>query len=742
MSLNVTITGNIYTSLDSPYIADEVYYQIYFHKVNNTSSDSIWGTTRTSIAGQYNFNLADSDLLTTEGVVGSGDVVVIVFWNGDSSDRYSQCSNLYEWSTVEVLLTTNTLYVIDVQTKPNIPPNLIWGIDSVGYINTNYTSFNRSDDEHAWEFKNNQMYHWSSKYGQDIQLVNDVLSTSYDWGDGETTLDLVGSATGSHVWEHTGVYNISISIKDMCGVVVSGTKSITIKNHAPEPDIICHQAVSNVILNPNTFVTFGYSGTDVDDNIISIGWHIVDGGVYGDTDTYILNSSRDAVVSHTSGLGTHWYGVDNVIGSFTNPEGHTVTITVVWNDGFVDHTLTYSKEFIQEVFVGPIVDFIQSPSKPTVSGLITFENSSSNISMVGTYTPYGHEYDWAYNDSGKLYQVDNITYTDNLLYTATTSSGVATLSAYWNDGWENHITNHQKNVTFATSITIIDEECYYSLHIVGTSSNGTVTGYKWEVYKYIDGGLVLTWESPIGVDQNDKKVCFTSIGLYQIKGYVYGTGNTTEAYINKEIDLVCPTEAYVYIWNGTGIDDIGGDWIHTGVGYESPQAKKSGTNGLDLSNLNRHSKFSFSRIGPPIGTAEYDFISLYVKVLYWDENSDIYLRLHNVGQPNGELICLKEYVHIYNTDEWQHVFIPLASFKMCNHMAGFINELSFSSSGNISIYMDDVMLGVGSIITRFMDVCSPDMHSYEVGEKSVQAHEIKPSMKVSPMNRSFPAPLQ
>ena len=72
--------------------------------------------------------------------------------------------------------------------------------------------------------------------------------------------------------------------------------------------------------------------------------------------------------------------------------------------------------------------------------------------------------------------------------------------------------------------------------------------------------------------------------------------------------------------------------------------------------------------------------------------------------------------------------------------AGYIDELQFKSTGNISIYLDDIMLGVGSIITRVVTVDKPNVYGAEFGEKSVQAHEIKPTMRVIPTTTRFPGP--
>ena len=82
----------------------------------------------------------------------------------------------------------------------------------------------------------------------------------------------------------------------------------------------------------------------------------------------------------------------------------------------------------------------------------------------------------------------------------------------------------------------------------------------------------------------------------------------------------------------------------------------------------------------------------------------------------------------------------VSAFNMESVQAGYIDEIQFKASGNISIYMDDVMLGVGSIITRVVTVDKPDVHGAEFGEKSVQAHEIKPSMRILPQNTRFPGP--
>ena len=740
MALNVTLNGFLYNE-DSSLNTGDAKYQALFYPNGTASSPTTWNDVRSvEVTGYWNVNLGDGDWLTQDGTAISNSKIVIVFWRGATTDRNDDCSTLIEWGATEVTHNGSSVYSFNTQTKSNIAPVLVWTLVSSGLVGVSYTASNTSYDVHSWNFGGVTMNHWRTRYGQNIQLINTVEETSYVWDDGWSDLSLPGAANASHTWSTAGTYEVLAEIIDSCDTVTSGIKTITILNNAPVPEIICHQAVGDTISDPNTLVTFGYIGTDEDDKIVSIEWTINDTGSYGNTTT-VVTADRDDIVGHSSGEGTSWYGETATAGAFTNPGDHDVSIVVTWFDGFTNQTVNYTKTFTQDRYTGPTLGFTQDPTQALTGSAVSFTNTTTDTdSRVGTYTPSGAKYYWIYDDNGTLTQANNVAVSYEFSNTPTTDSGTVTLKAYWNDGWDNQIDTLIQSVAFATQVSIEEEDCYYNLSITGTSSDGTVSGYNWEIYKDTGSAWELTWESPIGIDQQEKNVCFTSVGDYRIFGFVYGTGTTTSGYVDQAIEIVCPTEAYVYIWNGTGVADIGGDWLHSGFGLEATYAKHNGTNGLDLSGMKKNSKFEFSRIGPPISTTDYDLIAMWVYISSWDETADIAVSLHNVGQTNGSSVSMTSYANIYTVGEWQRVLLPLSAFEMDSNHAGYIDEIQFKASGNISIYMDDVMLGVGSIVTRVVTVDKPDMYGQQVGEKTVQAHEIKPSMRVIPQNTKFPGP--
>ena len=135
--------------------------------------------------------------------------------------------------------------------------------------------------------------------------------------------------------------------------------------------------------SPVTPIYFKYTGTNPDSTIVSINWVISDSGSYGSTTTTYLTSDTTEVVSHTEGLGTSWNDHTATPGAFTNPGTHVVTVTIVWNDGFQDQTITYSESFTQERFDVPpvpnitcneaVANHINDPST-----VVTFNYSGSD----------------------------------------------------------------------------------------------------------------------------------------------------------------------------------------------------------------------------------------------------------------------------------------------------------------------------------------------------------------------------
>ena len=383
MSVNITLTGDIYNTNGIMFTGSEVYYQAYFYKVNPSSSSSVWSNARTSTLGQYNFNLADSDLLTTEGNAASGDKVVVVFWKGSTSNRNDDCSSIEQWAAFEVILGTgpgmvsSDLYVNNVSITINIIPILSWSLPSTGYVDESYTATNNSYDVHNWTISGTNMYHWRTRYGEDIQLINTVSGTDYDWSDGNKDLSVSGTTNGSHQWASAGSYDVEIVIYDECSATVTGTKTIDISWHAPVPDIIMIPSVPD----PNEPVSFQWDGTDTDNRITNISWTVTDSGTYGNTST-TASGARDDIIPHSDGTGTSWCSTSASGGAFTNPDNHTIDIIYTWYDGASWHNDPYDEVFNQARFTGPTVDFDKDPSHAVIASGVTFGNTSTSKSRV------------------------------------------------------------------------------------------------------------------------------------------------------------------------------------------------------------------------------------------------------------------------------------------------------------------------------------------------------------------------
>jgi len=540
MSLNIVMDGFVYDGNSS--ICDgTVAYQAYFYKSNTGSSSPKWNNKRIvesgSSAGYFNCNLGDADFLTQDGTASSGDVVIIVFWNPATADRMDACSYLNEWSCFRIILDGSDTYSNNVQIKPNICPNLNWSLVTNALVLEDVNVNNTSTDTHQWQFSGNTMYHRNSWYTT-LMNINLVDNSDYDWGDGHQNNNLPGAANSSHSWTTSGDYDIELVIEDACGCTVTGTEQIRIYNRPPVPNIIMIPADPE----PNEPVSFEYTGTDLDDTISNITWVIEDSGTYGTTTTTSPTNGRDNVVPHTAGEGTIWYGETPRSGAFTNPGNHTVYITIEWWNGFTTQTINYNETFNQTRFSGPTVDFMQDPAEAELAEQIDFENLSTNTDRVGTGGT-ASEYTWTWKDGDFLTEIEpNKPFTYELSKVPTTAFCKVELCAEWSDGWDTHNTCVEKDVVFKTTVTVSEVDCYYNLNVIGTSDDGSVTGYGWTVYSGVDnsGPWTEQWTSPHDIEQNNKKICFATVGWYKIIGTVYGTGAPTSDDEIMFISEVCP----------------------------------------------------------------------------------------------------------------------------------------------------------------------------------------------------------
>ena len=756
MSLNIAFDGYIYDS-GGTLAGNTVSYQAFWYPNGTASSAAKWNVVRTSENSSYwNCNLGDADWLGQSGSALDGGIVLVVFWVG-GADRTADCVIINEWSAFEVTLDGSSFYSNNVQTKPNILPTLSWSNNtpSTPIVDTSYSFTNNSTDTHQWDFNGVSMYHWYSRYGQTIFTINTITDTDYIWGDGTSDLNLSGAAGHTHSWDTAGIYTVGITITDACGGEVSDSVDVQVYWPPPVPNIsrcdVSGNVLSNTVGEPDAPIYFKFTGTDTYDRLVSISWHIEDSGSYGDTDTSYLSTDISDIVAHTEGLGTSWVGHTATTGAFTNPGSHTVSVTIVWNDGWDDHTIEYSETFTQEKFAGPSVNFTQNPANAVTNQLVSFENTSTSINRVGLGLPDGIEYTWGWSSADTVDTISDVPYTYVLTKTPVSTECSVDLCAEWSDGWETRTTCTSKAVVFGAVVTVTPEDCYYIINVAGTSTDGTATGYGWTVYSGTSSSGVFNevWSSPIGEEQNNKTICFSSTGWYKIEGTVYGNGDPTQDFDTLYINETCPDSGATYtIWNGTGELDTGADWVREGFGYESDKAVYEGTNGLLVVGATSADSLVFHRKAhTEIDINNYDFLSFWINIRSWGKSKDITINMYSILDNQSTELLMSNYINFNMIREWQRVMIPLKRFniKQNTNLIGwptYVNELKFILDSGINFWIDGVSLIMGELVT--LPVCGTVMDADLVtGVPAMNTSfvpNMAPSPRTSPPISPFPSP--
>lgn len=462
MSVNITFTGNIFNSSNIQYSSDEVIYQLYFYKVNSNSSSSIWSNTRLSELGQYNINLGDNDIVTPEGVVNSGDKVVIAFWTPNTSNLTD--NDLTEWSYINITLTSDTEYITDVQLKGAQTPNCSFSVTGATTINNDvYVNDIGSNDTHSWSFSGSTMYQTPSIYGQQVFYAMNTLPTSsidIYWDDTEWSYNQNPSTSYTHQYTSANSYDIVTYVTNTSGLSASQTINWLIYNNVPVVDFTIDNTTPEPIgiTGVGEEVTFTNITTDPDGLAVSDGWTcdwIIEDGEYttiytGKSLTFEPSHQFHSSGSHDISLVLHWYNGDEWVQS-------TKTKSInqqVWS---VSNGLTW----VQPVYVNVPVLF-----SPSVSG------DTQYISSISYYV------DNSLILSG-LTQYDTFNYTFHVSSTHTVTQVI-----YYNDGFG--VTTQTEHFTILMSpiadFIQSDDVCgdlYTSTSIPG---NGIITLYKWKVY--------------------------------------------------------------------------------------------------------------------------------------------------------------------------------------------------------------------------------------------------------------------
>jgi hypothetical protein len=78
-----------------------------------------------------------------------------------------------------------------------------------------------------------------------------------------------------------------------------------------------------------------------------------------------------------------------------------------------------------------------------------------------------------------------------------------------------------------------------------------------------------------------------------------------------------------FVWNGTGPQDIYGDWRHSGHGVESERSKHSGSRGLEVQGHNNISTLFTNN--SYVDISRYSILLFWINVQRWDNNAEFTL---------------------------------------------------------------------------------------------------------------------
>lgn len=187
------------------------------------------------------------------------------------------------------------------------------------------------------------------------------------------------------------------------------------------------------------------------------------------------------------------------------------------------------------------------------------------------------------------------------------------------------------------------------------------------------------------------------------------------------------------IWNGTHELDGEVDWSHSGFGTETTDSKRSGYYGLDATSMYAGVKVKFEKYLTSDNIAEYDLLTFWVNLEEWQAGKEIEISLSNLNIDQGVPLRLSSYVNVGNKNLWQKAIIDLKDFNIPGHNDQgdpvYINGLSFTATGNIGLYFDDISFSSGSISRVHVPVYDPSIAGQELGTKTMSGDGIVPSIK-------------
>lgn len=288
MALNISLIGKVY---DVNGVAIDATVDCFIYP------QGVWNTAKPTELKEYTINLGDGDFLTQDGSVSVGDVVLV---------RVRSAEGI---AVAKIVLSSDDLYLQDIQVKPIQPPNCTLSLSGGTTINRDVTATLASSDEYQWEFGGDTMYHKIAWYGTVVFDELGIATKEYDFEDGY-------QPSSTHQYAVVGSYLVQGRSTNKNGQQSVCAKQIEIRYNPP---IGC---LSFSPLTPilNDVVTVSACISDEDGRITSIS-HRFDGSM---------------VASNT--VKDFEYGV-----SVPEFRSYELMQIIRWNDGFDDKEIEFSK---------------------------------------------------------------------------------------------------------------------------------------------------------------------------------------------------------------------------------------------------------------------------------------------------------------------------------------------------------------------------------------------------------------
>ena len=353
----------------------------YFIKKDSGSSDSQWDEDIRLTAGnsKVSFNLGDDSFLTSEGIIKTGDKVLICAWvsdgDADNDDKNSKDNNTITKCVnfIHTIDTSSSSWAEDFTILDVNTPVCDISIPNVEYTGHSFTVTNDSTvNEGSFDDPNydrDDLYQNIKDEGQDLYLGLEIEKTIYNYQ--ETSQETSGTDDDSYSYVDAGDYTISVRPYNYLGFYCEVTEDEHILYNKPT---INFDYTFTKLLNSNKHIGVGnddelktsqLSETNYNDTWDKLNatfdWEITDKNQddSDNTDTY---TDKDEDFEPTK---------------YFNTEGDKkITLKINWNDGFDDHTET--KE------LDPSLDVYNITQKITIK-------TEKEYTVNNTYVPLGDD---------------------------------------------------------------------------------------------------------------------------------------------------------------------------------------------------------------------------------------------------------------------------------------------------------------------------------------------------------------